>query len=273
MTKFERIICEQEGQPLLGMAVHRYNPDFLEMMALVGFKVVWIEMEHGLLRYEQATELCRIASGLGLLSLIRIPNAHRDTVCYAAECGPDMIDVPMVESPEMAQDLVHYAKYPPQGKRGFFCGSRAEGFALNESIEDMLHRVNRDLVLAVQIETQRGFEYAEEICSVPGIDAIFIGRGDLSMDLGVPGQIDHPDVLHMTEVIMRIAKRNDKRLIVPGPATSAAHWKSKGADLLFLGSDTSCLTAGLRQNFNEVVESYGNAALIETQKAVQNENR
>ena len=259
MTTFERAINEQDGRPLLGMALHRYNPDFLEMMALLGFKVAWIEMEHALLRFDQAADLCRIAKGLGLLSMIRIPNARRDTVAYAAECGPDMIDVPMVESNETARDLVAHARYAPQGKRGFFCSSRAEGFALNESIEALMQRVNRELALVVQIETRRGFENAQEICSVPGIDAIFIGRGDLSLDLGVPGQTDHADVTHMTEQIMLIARSNGKRLIVPGSPASAAHWAGKGADLLFLGSDTSCLTSGLRQHLNAVAESYENA--------------
>ncbi|MBN2292876.1 MAG: hypothetical protein JXM70_10650 [Pirellulales bacterium] len=260
MTNFEQIISEQEGRPILGMAVHRYNPDFLEMMAMFGFKAVWIEMEHGLLRFDQAADLCRIASGLGLLSMIRIPVARRDTVSYASECGPDMIDVPMVESAQTARDLVHFAKYPPQGRRGFYCSSRAEGFAINESLQDIPQRVNSELALAVQIESQAGFEHVEEICSVPGIDAIFVGRGDLSLDLGVPGEIDHPEVSRITEEIMRIAKLNGKRIIIPGSPNSAAHWKAKGADLLFLASDTSCMTAGLRGNLDAVMQSYEQAA-------------
>ena len=61
----------------------------------MGFDIVWFDMEHGFITFAEAENLCRIASGLGMLTLIRIPDARRQNVLKAAECGPDIINLPL----------------------------------------------------------------------------------------------------------------------------------------------------------------------------------
>ena len=78
MNRLQKAVKTNGGGPILGAAAYLYNPTFLEMAALMGFKAAWIEMEHTFLTMAQAADLCRIASGLGMLTMIRIPDARRD---------------------------------------------------------------------------------------------------------------------------------------------------------------------------------------------------
>src|ERR1700710_1320706 len=107
----------------------------------MGFKVIWIEMEHAGITFAEAADLCRMASGTGMLTMIRIPDTRRESVLKAAECGPDMIDIPMADTPEQLAELVKYSRFAPQGNRGYFGVSRAVKYGLVESVADEQQKV------------------------------------------------------------------------------------------------------------------------------------
>lgn len=254
MNRLEKFVNEK-GAPLLGISVHRFDLTFVEMASLLGFHALWIEMEHLPITFSQAADLCRIASALGLLTMIRIPDASRDHVLKAAECGPDIIDLPMGNSPAMLEEFVRHARYAPEGNRGFFGVSRALRYGLDGGIAEAQRRVNRELCLMSQIETREAVERAEELCHVPGIDAIFLGPGDLSTSLGVTGQVRHPLVLEAMGKTITIAKAHGKRVALMGSAADAGEWARQGVDLLFCGSDTACLKAGAQAVLNDARQS------------------
>ena len=77
MNRLQQALEKNGGGPILGAAAYMYNPTFLEIAALMGFQAAWIEMEHTLPTMAQAADLCRIASGLGMLTMIRIPDTRR----------------------------------------------------------------------------------------------------------------------------------------------------------------------------------------------------
>src|SRR5215469_9716124 len=120
MNRLHDAIHQADGKPLLGAALYFYDPPFLEIAALTGYKVIWIEMEHAAITFAEAADLCRMAAGTGMLTMIRIPDARRESVLKAAECGPDILDVPMVERAEQMQEFREYARYAPEGSRGVF---------------------------------------------------------------------------------------------------------------------------------------------------------
>ena len=106
MNRLEQALAQQGGGPILGAAAYTYNPTFLEIASLMGYRAAWIEMEHTFLSFAQAADLCRIASGMNMLTMIRIPDASRATVLQACECGPDVLDLPMANTPEMVAQFV-----------------------------------------------------------------------------------------------------------------------------------------------------------------------
>jgi 2-keto-3-deoxy-L-rhamnonate aldolase RhmA len=265
MSRLEAAIQRRNGLPILGAAVHRYNPDFLEIVKLLGFQIVWIELEHGLMSFSEAADLCRAASGLGLLSMLRIPDVRRENALKAAECGPDIIDLPMANSPQAAEELVRFCRYPPLGQRGFFSSSRAVQFGVQGLGAPLHRRVNDELTLVVQIETREAVENVEAICSVPGIDGVFLGTGDLSMSLGHSDDAQHPNVQQAIDQTLAAAKKHGKRIFAPSAPGDVNTWRTRGASVVFFCSDTSCMTSGARKALEAASASLGAAQSLETE--------
>jgi len=241
MSRVARLAAERQA-PLLGAAACTYNPIFAEMVAKVGLDLLWIEMEHAHITFPEAGDLCRIASGLGLLTMIRVPDSSRQNVLWAAELGPDILDLPMANSPDVVEELVRYGKFAPVGERGSFSGSRAANYGFGAPYPEQQQRINEDLCLMIQIETKQAVERAEELCSVPGLDAILIGPGDLSASLGLVGQGTHPEVLAAADRAIAVAKSHGKLVAVAG---APEVWAPRGADVIFFTTDVGCTRAGL----------------------------
>jgi 2-keto-3-deoxy-L-rhamnonate aldolase RhmA len=233
------------------VACYQHNPAFVEIAGRIGFHIIWIEMEHAHITFAQAADLCRVAAGVGLATMIRIPDARRENVLRAAECGPDIIDLPMANSVETLQELVKHARYSPEGERGFFGASRAFGYGLGGDVVELRRSINEDLCLMGQIETGEAVDQVEALCDVPGVNAFLLGPGDLSASLGVVGQTSHPIVREAMNKVIPVIKRSGKMAVVAGAPAEAAMWAEKGVDVLFCGSDTMCLRTGLQNIMNQ----------------------
>ncbi len=247
------------GRPLLGAALYFYDPIFLEIAAHMGFDVIWIEMEHAGITFSQAADLCRMAAGSGMLTMIRVPDARRENVLKAAECGPDILDLPMADSPEQIEELIRYAKFAPEGRRGFFGTTRALKYGLVESMAEAQQKLNEELSLLVQIETVEALERIEELAAVPGVD-IFIGPADLAASLGVPGQTGHPLLVEAGKKIVDAARRHGKKVAVACVAADYLLWTRMGVDLLFCTNDVVCLRVGAQMALKGVGEAVAVAA-------------
>lgn len=246
MNRLHHLIAQAAQKPVLGAALYSYDPIFLEIAARLGFQVIWIEMEHAAITFAEAADLCRMAAGTGMLTMIRIPDARRESVLKAAECGPDMIDIPMADSPEQVAELVRYAKFAPEGARGFFSVSRALQYGIVDSVPAEQQKLNRELTLLAQIETREALSRIEEIASIPNVD-IFIGPADLAASLGIPGQTGDPRLLEAAAEIVRVARTHNKKVVTACAASEFVHWTRLGIDLLFCTNNIACLKAGAQQ--------------------------
>lgn len=242
MNRFHRALANAQ-KPLLGASIYFYNPLFLEIVAELGFDVIWIEMEHAFITFAEAADLCRMAHGRGLMTMIRVPDARRESVLKAAECGPDMIDLPMVDSPAQVKELLSCARFPPLGQRGFFSVSRSLNYGLVDNISQAQQKLNQELSLLVQVETAEALERVDELCSMDGVD-IFIGPADLSASLGLPGETTHPKLLQAARHITETAKKHGRRVATAVNHREAAAWVDMGVDLIFCANDIVCLRNG-----------------------------
>jgi len=252
MNRLQQAIEKNGGAPVLGAAAYLYNPAFFEMASLLGFQAAWVEMEHTHYTFDQAADLCRLSSALGMLTMLRIPDLARGTILRGCECGPDILDLPMVNTPEMAQELVSQARFPPVGVRGFFGVSRAVKYGLAGGVPQTQQKLNEELCLMIQIETREAADRIDELCAVPGLDAIFIGPADLSASLGVAGQTSHPLVHEAAARVIRSAKAQGKQSAAAAPAAEARFWIETGIDLFFCVNDLSCMKAGAQAALKEV---------------------
>jgi 2-keto-3-deoxy-L-rhamnonate aldolase RhmA len=231
--------------------MYLYDPPFVDLLGYLGFDVLWIEMEHGPISLAEGGDLCRIAAGAGLLTMIRIPDARRESVLKAAELGPDILDLPMANTPETVAEFVQHARYPPQGNRGFFSISRAVRYGACASIREEQQRVNSTLSLMIQIETREAVERVGDLCSVPGIDAVFLGPGDLSASFGVPGDVGNPLVRDAMRNTIRVARDCGKLLCATCAPAEATFWAAEGINLLFCASSIACQRLGAQTILRE----------------------
>ncbi len=107
------------------------------------------------------------------------------------DVGARSLMFPMIQSAEMAADVVRWTRYPPHGIRGHSGTIRANRYGRST---DYLMSYEEDLCIIVQVETPEAIAAIPEIAAVEGIDAIFIGPGDLASSMGKVGNVGDAEV-------------------------------------------------------------------------------
>jgi len=237
---------DDSGNPrrLRGMAILSNSPWVAELAPKVGFELVWFDMEHGSLGFAELGQLCQAAELAGGITLARTADAQRTSILRALEVGAQFILVPMIEDAEQAQEIVRIAKYPPLGNRGFSSRSRGAGYGL-EPMARTLSKANARTRVFGLVETRKAVENVASICAVEGLDGIFLGPGDLSFELGQPGDFASPVLIEMVVSCVKAAHAAGKKVgmfSAPGPVLSAAI--AEGCDIVVPGADIGYLVAG-----------------------------
>ena len=117
----------------------------------------------------------------------------------ALDLGVSGFVVPFVNSPEDARRVAEACRYPPMGIRGSAPRRVSRHYTLTEEYKAS---ADDDVFVMVQIEHKNAVECVEEIAAVPGIDALFIGPGDLSYSYGLPFQFDHPTIVNAVQKVV-----------------------------------------------------------------------
>ena len=122
---------------LYGCGVESLNPATTELAGMVGFDLVWGDLEHGAGSPNQVETFCIAAKAGGALPIIRISFTDRTHIMRALEAGARLVAVPMVETPEMAREIVEYGKYKPVGNRGFAGSTRGVRYGFTDPATSM----------------------------------------------------------------------------------------------------------------------------------------
>lgn len=168
------------GQRVSGIFSSIPSPALVEMAAYAGFDCVIIDNEHGAADFETTEHMLRAARASGITPIVR---------CFAADIprvldmGASGVQVPMVDTPEQARELVQRVRYPGTGQRGSAFSSRAAGYGAFGG-ESHTRRSNESIALIAMLETPQAIANASAIASVEGVDAIFVGPNDLSHTMG-----------------------------------------------------------------------------------------
>ncbi len=181
------------GEAVLGTILPIPSPEVAEILGLGGYDCVMLDAEHGPLTTETLQEMVRACSRANVVPLARVPENHPKQILRALDSGCLGVMVPQVETPEQAAAAVAATKYAPQGIRSLAGATPAARWGL-DPIADYVAASNAATITVLQVETRRGLEAVEEIARIPGIDVLFIGPSDLSVSLGHPGEMSHPDV-------------------------------------------------------------------------------
>jgi len=234
----------KEGKTTKGVWMNFSTPDSAEILSHMGLDWLVFDTEHGPWSIETVQQLIQATAGTDITPIVRVAWNDPVLIKRALDIGAYGIIVPWINNKEQAIEAVRATRYAPKGIRG--CGPRRValyGLKTKEYLE-----VADDLILVIaQIETQEAINNLEEILSVDGIDAIFIGPADLSASFGLLGQSRHPKNL---EAIDKILEAGKKANVPVGIYTLGPDYNKKviekGFQFVVLGSDMSLMIHGLR---------------------------
>jgi len=247
----------QRGEVALGSWVTIGNPEVAEMLSLLGFDWLLFDMEHAPLDWQLLEHMLMAVRG-DATPLVRVPANDPVYVKRALDLGAAGVLVPLVNDAEDARRAVRAARYPPAGIRGVG-PRRASSYGLRSN--EYFEAADR-VIVVVQIETREAVERAEEILSVEGVSAFFIGPSDLSFSYGFRSWKEGA-VLSAIERVARVARE----LGVPGgmycPDDESLELALRlGFKLIALGSDYRFLISGARSRLESARRMLASAAGI-----------
>ncbi len=219
----------------------------------VGFDIVFFDLEHGAYDYQSLMEMSTFCQSVGLTPMARVLELARAQVSRALDCGVRGVMVPMLETRKQAMQFVEWAKYPPLGKRGFSSnGGHSAWRKLNDTKSFMAH-ANEETLAIAQIESATAITNCEAIASTPGIDCLLIGPNDLSISLGIPGEIDSQEVRDSIEIVANACRVHGKMFGIHAGTRLLESFVHLPMNLMINSLDVEVLTSGLRRIHQENV--------------------
>lgn len=212
-----------------------------EVMAHQGFDSLVVDMQHGVVDYQAAVTMLQAVSTTSVIPLARVPWNDPGPIMKILDAGAYGIICPMINTAEQAEALVTACRYPPRGHRSWG-PVRASIYAG----ADYGDHANDEIVVMPMIETAEALKNLDEILSVPGIDAVYVGPSDLSLALGCRPRLDQtdPPVVDAQRQILEACRRHR---VVAGihNATPAYALKmvTAGYQFVTLASDSRFLAA------------------------------
>lgn len=243
------------GEPSVGTWLALPTPEGAEYVSALGFDWLVVDTEHNPVDIRTLAQMFMAMANSPATPMVRIPWNTPENFKRVLDAGAWGVVVPMVNSRAEAEQAVAAMRYPPLGTRSVGGGRHALGF--DTTADQYFRQANEELLLVVQIEHIQGVEHADEILSVPGVDACFIGPNDLAasmgIGLGVPLESDHP---RLVEAIDHVRLTCTKNGVAPGiHCSGAAGTKRRIAEgFLFcaMASELRYMLAGLQADLAQL---------------------
>ncbi len=184
---------------VLGTFSKTTDSSIVEAAGHAGLDFIILDMEHGPINLETLKHHVMAAELSGISPIVRVDAYNSSNIEKALDLGAHGIQASSINNAEQVEELIQKMKFHPLGERGLCRFVRASAYSTEDRFA-YLEKSNLNQVI-IQIEGTEGIQNIDQILKVKGVDVIFIGPYDLSQNLGLPGQIEHPDVLKEIESI------------------------------------------------------------------------
>ena len=232
------------GQKIFGTMLRVLrNPAVCYLAKNSGLDFVMFDCEHADYTMETLHDLFLTGNALGLESFLRVPNLEKQYISRALDQGAKGVMTPMLETPEMALQLVQYSKYRPVGDRGFSAGLAYSNYTVPGKHADIMNDYNNAVISIAQIETKLSVDNADAIAAVNGIDALLIGPNDLSISLDIPGDLFNPIELEAISHVAAACKKHGKAFGIHAGQKMLQYFIDD-LNLIMMQSDVDFLSAG-----------------------------
>src|SRR5215213_86156 len=198
----------KSGKPALGTWLSLGSITAARFMARAGFSWLTVDIEHSLVDWETATHMFGSIADAGCTALARVPGNKHDHIKRVLDNGAHGVVVPMVNTRQEALEAVAACLYPPTGNRSV--GGSVHALNFDTDAADYYAHANNEILIVLQCEHIQAVRDFDQVYSVPGIDAVFVGPNDLAASMrGPDGKPPHPDYFKETlATILAGCKRN-----------------------------------------------------------------
>jgi 2-keto-3-deoxy-L-rhamnonate aldolase RhmA len=243
----------RSGKLTLGFGVHTLRGAAVPLIAkAANYDWLFIDSEHGAISTSEISQICLAALGCGVVPLVRICRNALDEGTRALDNGALGIIVPHVDTAEEARRIVHAFRFHPIGGRSSGGPSAQFGYRPPPALETQ-RILNAEIMVIPMIETPLAVENAESIAAVEGVDALLIGTNDLSLEMGIAGQIGDARIQYAYEQVGAACRRHGKIFAMGGVYDQewSARYIGMGARMILAGSDHGLLqqAAAARSSF------------------------
>ncbi|MDP6162468.1 MAG: aldolase/citrate lyase family protein [Acidimicrobiales bacterium] len=220
-----------------------------EIAALSGFDYVCIDMQHGFSDRNDLIPMLQAIQPHSPRAIVRVPSNEPSVIGWALDAGATGVIVPLVNSAEEAEKAVMACFYPSKGNRSMGPTRAERVFG-----EEYAQGVKDSIQCLPMIETLDALNNLESILSVDGVDSIYVGPSDLSVNLGLPkGNNDgNPK---FDEALERIVNSCEEYNVVPGIHANSSLVETRqkqGFRVLTVVEDDGAMSAGFREVFNQI---------------------
>ena len=216
-----------------------------ETMAHQGWDALTIDLQHGMVDYQAMVPMLQAISTTDTVPVVRVPWLEPGILMKTLDAGAYGVICPMISTREDAQRLVAYTHYAPRGTRSF-----GPVRAVLYGGADYQEHANDTIVTFAMIETAQALDNLDQIMSVEGLDAIYIGPSDLSLALGCRPVFDDVDP-KAAEAIDHVLERAKAHGLVAGihngSTDTALQRIRKGFQFVTVGSDARLMAAGAQE--------------------------
>ncbi|MDB5209808.1 MAG: 2-dehydro-3-deoxyglucarate aldolase [Sediminibacterium sp.] len=214
-----------------------------EIVSSAGFDWVLIDLEHGAGDEQQVLSQLQAIEHSNAAAFVRVENNGRQRIHRVLDFGAEGIMCPHINNETEANEMVTGLRYPPHGSRGVAKMVRATQFG--KQFADYYQNANETIVGLAQIESKEALNHLDAIAGVDGIDVLFIGPADLTMDLGIFGEFDNPIFINAVKAIVIAAQKANKAtgILIFNPEDYQKYF-NLGIRVIACGSDSGFVVEG-----------------------------
>ena len=235
----------KSNQGTLGLWATMECASITEIAVTLNLDWVVVDMEHGHLDYKDAMDHIRVVRETGTGIIIRVSDIREDCIKRALDMGAHGVILPLPRSAADVERGCHFGRYAPRGARGIG-GERAVKWGLG--FKDYLQIANEETMIIPMIETREAAEDIDNILSIEGLEAIFLGPADMSATYGHLGEWEGGDVAQLNlDLRAKAAAKGIATGVVGTGIDDAKKRQEQGFQMIALGSDAGLLIRSLQQ--------------------------
>ena len=244
----------RQGETLNGCWLNLGSSLTAEIVGQAGFDWVLIDLEHGAGSEKDVLYQLQALEHTSAGAIVRVESAESQRIHRVLDMGAEGIMCPKIGNPDDARKVVSGLHYPPFGNRGVAKMVRATGFA--QQFDQYYQQAQETILGVVQIETVDVLNHLDEVASIEGVDVLFIGPADLSMELGIFGQFNHPRFKDAVTATVDAAQKAGKATgILFFNPDDYQHYHDLGIRLIACGADATFVADGAR-NLAKKLDSF-----------------